>query len=195
MVDSDPVRAPSPPPPQRRSRSRHRNRRSRSRHRRRQRNGRSPSRNGRSRSRHRSRRRRERSRSGRRRERSRSGRRERSRSRSAPPMRHRRAERTWSPLPLTYDESFEGRLHTHWDSSTMLCVYNLSDHITSHDITRFFAHVGPMVSCTLKCNRFGESMGIAEVIYLYPRHAIRAIRMYREILLDGRPMKFEIVDI
>nr|GMD86082.1 THO complex subunit 4A [Ipomoea batatas] len=76
-----------------------------------------------------------------------------------------------------YNQSFEEQVDIEEEHSTMLCVYNLGDQVTSDDIRRFFAHIGPVATCTLKCNRLGQSTGIAELVYSYPGDAIRAIRM------------------
>ncbi|XP_022733616.1 THO complex subunit 4D-like [Durio zibethinus] len=76
---------------------------------------------------------------------------------------------------------------------TKLYVSNLNIGVTNEDIRELFSEIGELKRYAVHYNKNGRPSGSAEVVYLRRSDAFAALRRYNNVLLDGKPMKIEIV--
>lgn len=76
---------------------------------------------------------------------------------------------------------------------TMLHVANLDWAVDTNDVKELFSDVGPVKKAVVHYDKSGRSLGTAEVTFLTREAAIRAIKQYHNIPLDGRPMSITLV--
>lgn len=75
---------------------------------------------------------------------------------------------------------------------TKLYVFNLD--LTNEDIIReLFSELGDLKSYAVHYDKNGHPSGSAEVVYTRRSDAFAALKRYNNVLLDGKPMKIEIV--
>ncbi|KAJ7964479.1 THO complex subunit 4D [Quillaja saponaria] len=74
-----------------------------------------------------------------------------------------------------------------------LYVSNLDYGVTNEDIRELFAEIGDLKRYAVHYDKNGHSSGSAEVVYTRRSDAFAALKKYNNVLLDGRPMKIEIV--
>ncbi|XP_046684835.1 THO complex subunit 4-like [Homalodisca vitripennis] len=75
---------------------------------------------------------------------------------------------------------------------TKLVVSNLDYGVLSSDIQVIFSKVGPIHSATVNYEKSGCSMGSAYVVFERKADAVRAMKLYNRVTLDGRPMHIEL---
>ncbi|XP_027101350.1 THO complex subunit 4A-like isoform X2 [Coffea arabica] len=80
-------------------------------------------------------------------------------------------------------------------SGTKLYVSNLYYGVTNDDIKVLFSDVGELKRYAIHYDRTGKSMGTAEVVFARHSDALKAINRYNDLLLDGRPIKIEIIGV
>ncbi|MCO5611554.1 hypothetical protein L7F22_065807 [Adiantum nelumboides] len=56
-----------------------------------------------------------------------------------------------------------------------------------------FSEVGDLKRCGIHYDRSGRSKGTAEVVYARRQDAVIALKRYNNVLLDGKPMKIELI--
>ncbi|KAJ7960091.1 THO complex subunit 4C [Quillaja saponaria] len=76
---------------------------------------------------------------------------------------------------------------------TKLYVSNLDYGVTNEDIRELFAEIGDLKRYSVHYDKNGHPNGSAEVVYTRRSDAFAALKKYNDVLLDGRPMKIEIV--
>ncbi|XP_019873126.2 uncharacterized protein LOC109601332 [Aethina tumida] len=74
-----------------------------------------------------------------------------------------------------------------------MLVSNLHPGVTNVDLQELFIEFGDIKRWTIHYNQNGKSVGTGEVVFFNRDAATRAVRQYNGVLLDGRPMRLELV--
>ncbi|KAF5750002.1 hypothetical protein HS088_TW03G00331 [Tripterygium wilfordii] len=76
---------------------------------------------------------------------------------------------------------------------TKLNVSNLDSGVSNEDIRELFAEIGDLERYAIHYDKNGRPGGSAEVVYTRRSDAFAALKRYNNVLLDGKPMKLEVV--
>ncbi|KDO50799.1 hypothetical protein CISIN_1g022827mg [Citrus sinensis] len=76
---------------------------------------------------------------------------------------------------------------------TKLYVSNLHPGVTNDDIRELFSEIGELKRYAIHFDKNGRPSGSAEVVYARRSDAFAALKRYNNVLLDGKPMKIEVV--
>ncbi|KAE9598806.1 hypothetical protein Lal_00022669 [Lupinus albus] len=101
------------------------------------------------------------------------------------------------PFPWQRTDLFEDSLRAAGisgiDLGTKLYISNLDHGVTNGDIRELFSELGDLKRYAVHYDNNGRPSGSAEVVYTRRSDAFAALKRYNNVLLDGKPMKIEIV--
>ncbi|KAL5573999.1 hypothetical protein UlMin_023596 [Ulmus minor] len=92
-----------------------------------------------------------------------------------------------------FEDSLRAAGITGIEIGTKLYVSNLDFGVTNDDIRELFSEIGDLKRYAVHYDKTGRSSGSAEVVYTRRSDAFAALKRYHNVLLDGKPMKIEIV--
>nr|CAN80452.1 hypothetical protein VITISV_029873 [Vitis vinifera] len=79
------------------------------------------------------------------------------------------------------------------EAGTKLYISNLDYGVTNEDIRELFSEIGDIKRYAVHYEKNGRPSGSAEVVYTRRSDAFAAVKRYNNVLLDGKPMKIEII--
>ncbi|XP_044965885.1 THO complex subunit 4A-like isoform X2 [Hordeum vulgare subsp. vulgare] len=79
------------------------------------------------------------------------------------------------------------------ETGTKLHISNLDSSVTVEDVQELFSEIGELKRYSVNYDKDGKSQGSAEVVFARKVDALDAIERYNGVLLDGKPMKIELI--
>ncbi|RAL53030.1 hypothetical protein DM860_016265 [Cuscuta australis] len=79
------------------------------------------------------------------------------------------------------------------DIGSKLFVSNLDVQVSNDDIRELFSEMGELIRYAIHFDKYGRTSGSAEVVFARRNDALKALKKYNNVMLDGRPMKIEFV--
>ncbi|XP_010511553.1 PREDICTED: THO complex subunit 4C [Camelina sativa] len=99
----------------------------------------------------------------------------------------------WQNQNDLYEESLRAVGVPVVEVGTTVYITNLDQGVTNEDIRELYAEIGELKRYAVHFDRNGRPNGSAEVVYMRRSDAMLAMKKYNNVLLDGRPMRLEIL--
>uniref|UniRef100_A0A0D9WX25 RRM domain-containing protein n=1 Tax=Leersia perrieri TaxID=77586 RepID=A0A0D9WX25_9ORYZ len=79
------------------------------------------------------------------------------------------------------------------ETGTKLHISNLDSGVTVEDVQELFSEIGELKRYSVNYDKDGKSQGTAEVVFARKVDALDAIKRYDGVILDGKPMKIDLI--
>nr|BAC80073.1 putative RNA and export factor binding protein [Oryza sativa Japonica Group] len=79
------------------------------------------------------------------------------------------------------------------ETGTKLHISNLDPGVTVDDVQELFSEIGELKRYSVNYDKDGKSQGTAEVVFARKVDALEAIKRYDGVILDGNPMKIDLI--
>lgn len=111
-------------------------------------------------------------------------------------QRHRTENRSsQNPVSRNYynnSSSFAaGKANANYKNAKVI-VSNLDVVVDESDIQQLFEEIGHLIWVKKRCDQYGRSLGMIEILFERRIDALKAIKQYNGVPLDGLPMKIEL---
>jgi THO complex subunit 4 len=94
---------------------------------------------------------------------------------------------------LTHHHQQAQQVAQHQNLSTKIHVSNLHFEVSELDMQELFGEFGPLKKVAMCYDKEGKSQGVCDIAFESRTNALRAIKKYENVPLDGRKMRIEVI--